>query len=418
MAARRDDSGDDATYQLLARLFWRASTPLVSSLLLYACAGGDGSAELVGAADALGGKSLHCAEQRWRPMSALKLAQPVDFIGLRRGAGRGFVEIDAAGRPCAKASDPRICEAELLRATAQAKGTGGSHLVYTQGDTVRALQTLDEKLSLLGAIDTPDEALVVLEHNGLPVQCGAAPGFDMTQVRVRDGGYRIATHAAFGACGKDFTRKIVDVDPAGAMQLVSESGVTLGPCPPPTGVTAGRRPPNLLAPRPRTVGACALARYFARVARLEAASVPAFEQLAEELRVLGAPRALRRAALRAAEDEVRHARDTGALAEHFGARPEPLRLSRRRLRGRAEVALDNALEGCVHETYAAYLATAQARLAQGALLRDPLRRIAQDETQHAALAWQIAAWIEPQLAPGTRRYVASQRTRALHALGG
>jgi hypothetical protein len=203
------------------------------------------------------------------------------------------------------------------------------------------------------------------------------------------------------------------------MQLVSESSVTLGPCPAPiTGGIAGRRPPNLMALRRRPAGACALARYFARVARFEAASVPAFEQLAEELRVLGAPRALRQAALRAAEDEVRHARDTAALAEHFGARPEPVRLSRCRLRGRAEVALDNALEGCVHETYAAYLATAQARLAKHALLRDPLRRIAQDETRHAALAWQIAAWIEPQLAPGTRRYVASERTRALHALAG
>jgi hypothetical protein len=47
---------------------------------------------------------------------------------------------------------------------------------------------------------------------------------------------------------------------------------------------------------------------------------------------------------------VRHAHDTARLAERFGARPETPRLGRRKLRGLSEVALDNALEGCVAET--------------------------------------------------------------------
>jgi hypothetical protein len=353
-------------------------------------------------------------------MMALKLTQPVDFIALRSTGQRTIHEFEAAGTPCAQASDKRLCEAELRRVGAETSVATQPHLVFTRGDTVRALRTLEEKLSLLGTIDTPDEALLVLQHNGVHVGCGAVPGMEMTQVRVRDDGYRIVTHTPLG-CGNQFYRRFFDVDHAGNMSELADKAVTVGECfPSPIqqgGSAAGRRPPNLLAFRRRPTGASALARYFARVAWLEAASVPAFEQLADELRILGAPRGLRQAALHAAEDEVRHARDTAALAEHFGARPQTPSLARRRLRGRAEVALDNALEGCVHETYAAYLATAQARLARAPRLREPLQRIAQDETRHAALAWQIAAWIEPQLPNASRLRIAARRESALQALG-
>ena len=76
MARRRQASDDDSTHEFLLRLFWRASTPLVSGLLLSACATDEG-AEIAERASALGEGSVHCAQQRWRPMSALKLAQPV-----------------------------------------------------------------------------------------------------------------------------------------------------------------------------------------------------------------------------------------------------------------------------------------------------------------------------------------------------
>src|SRR3989442_1726027 len=70
----------------------------------------------------------------------------------------------------------------------------------------------------------------------------------------------------------------------------------------------GGGPPGLEAePMPTRAD---LGGYFATMASLEAASVGAFRALRTELRAHGAPRALVRAAERAARDEIRHARMT------------------------------------------------------------------------------------------------------------
>jgi hypothetical protein len=419
----RESGEQDATRLFLGRLFWRASTPLVASLLLGGCMNEEAAA-LGESAQALTLTNMNCVQTRWRPMVALKLTEPVDFVAQRssaRGVRPSFTQIDAAGRPCASAAAPRLCEAELARVSLLETEPSSTHLVFTRGDTVRALQTLEQKLSLLGAIDTPDEALLIAQHHGKAILCPAPYVSEPVDVRSRaEGGYRIALRASSG-CQLEFN--MFDVDRDGTLRELGRSthGTPCPPAPPASGgaggSSAGRRPPNLKSQREANLPASRLARYFAEVAHLEAASVPAFEQLACELRMLGAPRSLREAARRAADDEVQHARITRALAEQYGARPRAPQLTRQRLRGRSEVALDNALEGCVHETYAAYLATAQARLAHGSALAPTLSRIAADETAHAALAWQIAAWLEPQLAPDVRRNIERARAQALQGLG-
>jgi hypothetical protein len=401
----------DPTRQLLAGLFWRASTPLVAGLLLQAC-GQDGS--IVDETNhALNDGTMNCENGRWRPMSALKPAQAVDFAALRGRASFAhpvILQRDAAGVPCAHATDARLCEAEMRRVSVMESEAEPAHILLVQGDTVRALKTLADKVSWLGTIDTPDEALLLVDQLKIPLGCAQADMSEGTLVSLRDTGYRVTTRTP-DLCGNERTAYTVDVGNDGTVNIVEQKSIGSSAC------AIGRRPPNLLARARQRDQASRLARYFARVARLEAASVDAFEQLAEELRVLAAPRVLREAARRAAEDEVRHARDTARLAERFGARAELPRLSRRRLRSRAEVALDNALEGCVHETYSAYLATAQARLATGTELSAPLERIAEDETAHAALAWQIASWLEPTLDPRVRRRIDALRTRAIAQLG-
>jgi len=401
---------DEPAARMLAGLFWRASTPLISALLLQAC-GADGAA-IEGGRGGLSDTSVHCdSDLRWRPMSALKLNQGVDFVALREHATfeHPFVlERDAAGVPCAHASDPRVCEAELRRVSVLE--TDQKHLVSVQGDLVRAYRTLDEMLTLLGTIDTPDEALLLIDHMGLPVGCNQTADGQATKVSLRGHGYRITTRTPDN-CGNPRTAYEIDVTLSGGVHIANQTMLPRSNC------AVGRRPPNLLAHRGAATNSAGLARYFAGAARLEAASVDAFEQLAEELRVFGAPRALREAARRAAEEEVRHARITSALAERFGARPEPQRLSRRKLRGRAEVALDNALEGCVSETYSAYLNTAQARLAARDAMGAGLGQIARDETRHAAFSWQLAAWLEPGLDVQARRRIGARRMGALAALG-
>jgi len=177
----------------------------------------------------------------------------------------------------------------------------------------------------------------------------------------------------------------------------------------------GRRPAGLARPRGRRAGS-ALGRYFASAAHLEAASVHAFERLAEELESHGVGSDLVRAARRSARDEVRHARATTRLARRFGGEPPAVRVAPKRTRSLAAVALENAVEGCVRETFGALVATCQARSAGDAEIRRVMARIAVDETRHAALAWAIARAIEPRLDARTRRRIASARARAIGKL--
>jgi rubrerythrin len=177
----------------------------------------------------------------------------------------------------------------------------------------------------------------------------------------------------------------------------------------------GRRPAGLARPRARRAGS-ALGAYFASAAHLEAASVHAFERLAEELEAHGVGSDLVGAARRSARDEVRHARVTSRLARRFGGAPPAVRVTPKRRRSLAAVALENAVEGCVRETFGALIATCQARSAGDAEIRRVMDRIAVDETRHAALAWEIARAIEPRLDDRTRRRIASARARAIAKL--
>jgi hypothetical protein len=154
--------------------------------------------------------------------------------------------------------------------------------------------------------------------------------------------------------------------------------------------------------------------YFAEAARLEAASIPAFHVLANELRAHCAPTALVNDAMRSAEDEVRHTRSTSVLARRYGA--DPIRPSFGPTppgRSLEAIAIENAVEGCVRETYGALVALWQARHAQDPAVAAAMTPIAADETRHAELAWEVAAWAEPQLSPAARLRVDSARTLAM-----
>jgi hypothetical protein len=162
------------------------------------------------------------------------------------------------------------------------------------------------------------------------------------------------------------------------------------------GVGVGRRPEGMSCEvDSQPVGAAAA--LLAEVARLEAGSVAAFRRFASELTAFGAPRALVRSAERAARDEVRHARVTARLARRRGAKPGRVDVPRPRARSLEAFALENAVEGCVRECFGALVATRQATHAVAPDVRAAMRSIADDETRHAALAWQVARWATPRL---------------------
>jgi hypothetical protein len=159
-----------------------------------------------------------------------------------------------------------------------------------------------------------------------------------------------------------------------------------------------------------------LGRFFAEAAELEAASVPAFLRLAAELAHHHAPSHLVESAHDAARDEIRHTAMMTSLARRFGAEPSTPEIPSRPVRGLFEIALENAVEGCVHETYAALQATHQAMHAADPRIRKVMGRIAEDETRHGALAWNVAAFIEPLLSDDERARVDQARRDAASAL--
>ncbi len=178
----------------------------------------------------------------------------------------------------------------------------------------------------------------------------------------------------------------------------------------------GRRPRGLL-PSAAPAGERALGVFFAAASRLEAASVRAFSELATMLSNLRAPVEFLHAARAAAEDEVRHARLTAGLARRFGARPGRPRVRRARARDSLhDVAIENAVEGCVRETYGAVFASWQAAHAADGEIAAAMRSIARDETRHAALAWAIARWAAPRLSAAERRHVEGAVREAAAAL--
>jgi hypothetical protein len=192
----------------------------------------------------------------------------------------------------------------------------------------------------------------------------------------------------------------------GVAQYVDEQYLPMTECEHPR----GRRPPGLASrPRPQ---ATAIARVLAEAAHLEAASVPAFERLAAELAELGAPDVLVEAARIAAADEVRHAAAMIAL----GAEPTRVEVRAVPERDAFAIALDNAVEGCVHEAFAAVLCAWQASHAADRDVRRIMGAIADDECTHADLAAAIAAWLEPRLPAAARAVLDRAVARSLDAL--
>lgn len=140
-----------------------------------------------------------------------------------------------------------------------------------------------------------------------------------------------------------------------------------------------------------------VAAWFASMAHSEAASVTSFLRLQEELAEHGAPAELRSRLWEAARDEVRHARAMRRLARSKGVEPRTPEHVKVDARDLEAIARENAVEGCVAETWSALLCAWQARHCPSPELAEILRGIAADETRHAELAWAIDAWARARL---------------------
>jgi hypothetical protein len=177
----------------------------------------------------------------------------------------------------------------------------------------------------------------------------------------------------------------------------------------------GRRPAGLVQPK-RINAPDAVGRWLAHAAWLEAASIPAFIYLARELEAHGAPRGLARAALAAARDEVRHARVMRQVAHRYGATVPTVDVALPVERTLEQLAIENAVEGCVRETWGAVVAMWQSHRAIDPELRAIYRGIADDEARHAALGWAIDTWVKTRLPAGAHARIDAAREAAVREL--
>lgn len=384
------------------------SLVMASSAVVSGCGQVEGSQE-PGIEGDDGFISVSCDDPLGDLLRGLSPAPTVDYLELRAfGSHSSGSALASVGQPCATAQDPMACLAEVATSTTSrsfrlgpcGQVCGEYYLVVTRGDEVAVLDTSSDVAGLLGPIDTPQEASLLVEMQGFHVRCGrggAKPEGDAFLVQA----------FTYAGCDGE-TRHLFDVSAASAVAL-RQSVVLQEPNPQ---CTVGRRPAGLVRTS-RRGELPPIARYLVDAARLEAASVHAFRHVASELALHGAPRRLIDAARRAAADEVRHTRVTAGLARRFGAR----RLERPRVvasppRDLEAMLLDNAVEGCVRETFGAAVGVWQSQYAAEVAVAEAMRHIAADELRHAALAWQLAAWGEPKLGATALRRVREARRAA------
>lgn len=165
------------------------------------------------------------------------------------------------------------------------------------------------------------------------------------------------------------------------------------------GIGARRSQPRVVSSQMR-----AAAAGWLHDAREELASVAAFQRAAIELAAVSAPRQLIATCHVAAEQERRHAALCLTIAEGLADRTlclGPAPKVEARHPDLLQLLLHTFEEGCVGETIAAVVARRSARGAS-ASIGATLLEIADDEAEHAALAWRTLAWGLPRLSASER----------------
>ena len=154
--------------------------------------------------------------------------------------------------------------------------------------------------------------------------------------------------------------------------------------------------PVALAPVADAAVRAVLVEVWTEEAQAEHAAIAAFAKLALELIALGAPPALVARANRAAIQEVHHARLCFAVAsayrgEPIGPAPFPEALAGDTV-DLARLVRESVVDGCMREGLAGEIARLGAERAKDPDLARVLRVQANEEAQHAELAWDIVAW--------------------------
>ncbi|MBN9165436.1 MAG: hypothetical protein BGO98_18480 [Myxococcales bacterium 68-20] len=338
-------------------------------------------------------------------------AVAVDHLELRSDNGEPRVPelwppyniSEQRGVPCATATDKDKC----TRALASLRGTSSDsmfgrqeYVAFSRGDEVGAITSLKGLRTFLAPFDNPKDGMLLIHvFTRHRPHCGGA------NVRASGDAFEFYT-ASGGTCGKGthLDDNVVRIARDGTLTIVDTEVEKRGN----PNCQVGRRPEGYVA----APSSCSEADHLATSAELEAVSVLAFRRLARELRAHGAPADLIARARSAAKDEVRHARSTRRLARRYGGAVKSSKVGDLGVRSLDAIAEENAREGCVRETFGALVATVQAARALDPVVREEMEIIARDETEHAALAWDVADWLDDALDDDARARVRRARTEA------
>ncbi len=379
--------------------------------VLFLGLAGTASATTLAACDAIEADDFETDACQGGELAGVTPAIPVDHLVIRStGAASGetaFRVIEERGVACATATDKAKCQTALaslspsnVRSLKAIDHFDGRYLAYTRGDEVGAIVSSEELRAFLAPFENPkDGALLLQQFTEHRVQCGGP------NVRPSGDGFELYTSTGY-ACGKGTHRDdhIVRVARDGTTTLVETEVEENGS----SNCAVGRRPEGYVA----STSTSSVGDYLATAAELEAASVLAFRRLARELRAHGAPDDLVVRAKAAAKDEIRHARSTRLLAKRFGGDVKSSRVGELQVRSLDAIAEENAREGCVRETFGALVATVQATRALDPAVREEMSTIARDETEHAALAWDVAEWLDGVLDDAARAKTRRARSDA------
>ncbi len=401
------------TEPTLRRLLHKlVAASLASPLSLVAVAGCGGS----GLPDPAGFTLPACVPSGALAMDGMMPATAVDYLEMRQRDQEGPMTsrvLSSTGTQCKTATDVATCKSALAALPVSPSfhpcvdHECGASLATTAGDTVKSYNDAAAVQTLLGTIDTPQEAALTVFAAGYDISCtDKATG----GVRAVVDGYEVLASKMTKICAPiEITGYLLKVDKSGKVTVQSSSVISSSPA------CVGRRPDGLCAVADQSA-AGPVGDFLATAAHLEAASITAFRALRRELQAHRAPARLVRAAGRAAGDEIRHARKTTQLARRYGATTPSARVLPSPVRPLEAIALDNAVEGCVRETFGALVGLYQAGAAQDPQIARAMTTIAADELRHAELAWQVARWASRRLSPAARQRVQAARNAAVAAL--
>ncbi|NOU30722.1 MAG: ferritin-like domain-containing protein [Polyangiaceae bacterium] len=361
--------------------------------------------------------------------AALTLAPGVDGItfyaidDVVADGGSSLIKRQVLGSPCADAT----CEAavaDLARTVAPRGGPGWregpsamlaplqAFAVVTKAGVHSLVQSLAELQPLIAPISSLKEAQAWATINNRGASCEAGANASQSNAEYFELRFVSTTCEQKAGGATDVTTEtIIRVYRDGRIEPQASRELSRTPT---QGCAVAGRNPAQLESRPSGDGS--FPAYLADMAHLEAAAVFAFAELAGELERFGAPASLVERARKAHADEVRHAAIMSAHAERRGARPVAAQASPHAYGSLLELALHNAEEGCVRETYGALVALHQAERAGDAGLRADLASIALDEVGHAEWSKDLDAWLVTQLDEAERAQVRSAKVRALATL--